>query len=134
MQRLTFNSVHLGGNLVTDPVFSVISDVNTLSFVIAIEDGSKTTPHTSKTPCRATGDVASTIGKWFAQNDRILVTGILRTVALSGKGPEQLTLLVSKVHMIESPAQRTLSSTPERVSGTRQYKTRVDIKTRDREG
>lgn len=133
MQRLTFNAVHLGGNLVADPVFSVINGVNTLSFVIAIEDGTKNAPHTSKTPCRAVGEVASTIGKWFAQSDRILVSGNLRTVAPSGKGPEQLTLLVTKVHMIENPEPRTTTTTPERPSGTRQYKTRIDIATRDRE-
>lgn len=103
MQRLTFNSVHLGGNLVNDPEFSEVNGINTVSFVIAIEDGAKNAPHTSKTTCRASGEVASTIGKWFAQGDRILVTGTLRSVALSGKGPEQLALLVSKVHMIENP-------------------------------
>ena len=81
MQRLTFNSVHLGGNLVNDPEFSEVNGINTVSFVIAIEDGAKNAPHTSKTTCRASGEVASTIGKWFAQGDRILVTGTLRSVA-----------------------------------------------------
>ncbi len=135
MQRLTFNSVHLGGNLVADPAFSVIHGVNTVSFTIAIEDGTKTAPHASNTPCRAVGEVASTIGKWFAQSDRILVTGNLRTVPpLSGKGPEQLTLIVSKVHMIENAEPRTkAAATSERPSGTRQFKTRIEIATKDRE-
>lgn len=132
MQRLTFNAVHLGGNLVADPQFALVNGINTVSFVIAIEDGTKSAPHTSKTPCRATGDVANTIGKWFAQGDRILVTGTLRSVVLSGKGPEQLALIVSKVHMIESPDrhQPTLS---DRNTGTRANRTRVIIPTVDRE-
>jgi len=118
MQKLTLNNVTLGGNISSGVTLKTVQGIECATFNLAIEDGMKEKPHTTQIPCFASHELATTINKWFAKHDRILVTGALKTGSVTGKATEQLHVVVQKVHLVESP-ERGAISLPTTRTGTR---------------
>jgi single-stranded DNA-binding protein len=106
-QKLIQNIAAIGGNLASAPMAHLFKrgkdQVPGILFRIALDDGTRDIPHTTLIDCLATGRTAEQVKNWFAEGDRILIDGHLRTEEVKGKAG--LYLIVETVHLVEDLRQ-----------------------------